>query len=122
MTPDRPPRALTRTLLAVLRRDSGEEIAGDLHEEFVAFGHRRGAARARLWYAGQVLHIGSRAMIRLVRRRPRGTDPQPPPGPNPGDSVMRSLLTDARHAVRMLVKRPALSALVVTTLSLGLGA
>ncbi len=35
---------------------------------------------------------------------------------------MRSLLTDARHAVRMLIKRPALSALVVMTLSLGLGA
>ena len=35
---------------------------------------------------------------------------------------MRSLLTDARHSVRSMVKRPALSALVVITLALGLGA
>ena len=122
MTPDRPPRALARALLALLPGDSGEEIAGDLHEEFVALAHTRGATHARLWYAGQALHIGARAMVRRVRHRPRGTDTQRQPGPNPGDSVMRSLLTDARHAVRMLIKRPALSALVVMTLSLGLGA
>ena len=35
---------------------------------------------------------------------------------------MRSLLTDIRHASRSLLKRPALSALVVLTLALGLGA
>ena len=122
MTPDRPPRALTRALLALLGADSAEEIAGDLHEEFVAVAHTRGAARARLWYAGQVLHLGSRAMIRRLRRRPRGTDPQLQPGPNPGDSLMRSLLTDVQHAVRTLTKRPGLSALIVMTLSLGLGA
>ena len=35
---------------------------------------------------------------------------------------MRSLLTDTRQAFRLLLKQPALAALVVLTLSLGLGA
>ena len=35
---------------------------------------------------------------------------------------MRSLVTDVRHATRSLLKRPALSALVIVTLALGLGA
>ena len=118
MPPDpRPPAILSRVLLAIVPPSSADEIAGDLHEEFVILSRRRGGVPARAWYAGQVLRFSARAVARRFAGMP--TDPH---GPNPGDSFMRSLLTDARHAVRMLIKRPALSALVVMTLALGLGA
>ena len=116
-TSPRPPRLLARLLLAVVRAPRADEIAGDLHEEFVALCRRNGRARATTWYGGQVLRFSARRIARAVTPKPRD-----PHGPNPGDSFMRSLIADIRHAARSLVKRPALTALVVITLSLGLGA
>jgi len=112
----RPPSVLTRALLAVLPSSRADEISGDLHEEFLLTARRSGVARARLWYAGQAARFGLHALGRLARA------PGDPHSPNPGDSLMRSLMIDARHAVRTLWKRPALTALVVVILSLGLGA
>ncbi len=40
----------------------------------------------------------------------------------PGDSLMRTLGLEMRHACRSILKRPAMSAIVVITLALGLGA
>ena len=112
----RPPSMLTRVLLAVVPPSRADEISGDLHEEFLLTCRRRGTPRARLWYAGQVARFGLGALVRRARAR------RDPHGPNPGDSVMRSLVIDARQAVRTLWKRPALTALVVVILALGLGA
>ena len=53
-----------------------------------------------------------RAGFRLARLTPR----------SPGDSVMRSMLFDARYAARLLVRAPLFSALVIGTLALAIGA
>ena len=122
MTPlPQPPRLLTRALVASLPDASADEISGDLHEEFVALASRRGTGRARVWYAAQVARLASRALAGRVRR-PHDARYDPPDHKRPGDSFMRSLITDTRHATRSLLKRPGLTALVVLTLSLGLGA
>jgi putative ABC transport system permease protein len=113
-----PPRLLTRVLLAVSPR--GDECAGDLHEEFVDLAGRRGRLRAVGWYAAQVASVAVRAGIernRLAREARRAQRLHAP-----GDSLMTSLAVDVRQALRTLMKRPALSALVVMTLALGLGA
>ena len=112
-----PPGVFARLLLAAVPAPSADEIVGDLHEEFVGLSHRHGVARARMWYAGQVLRFWTRRIARAF-----AATPPDPHGPNPGDSLMRSLLADTRHALRGLIKRPALTALIVMTLSLGLGA
>lgn len=116
-TDPRPPHLLARLLFAVVPAASAEEIVGDLHEEFLALSNRHGAVRARVWYAGQVLRFAGRTVARRFARTPHD-----PHSPNPGDALMRSLVTDVRHATRSLLKRPALSALVIVTLALGLGA
>jgi putative ABC transport system permease protein len=115
---DGPPRLLTRVLLSLSPR--GDELAGDLHEEFVALAGTRGHARAVAWYTAQVLGLAvhtSLERVRVARELHRAGRLH-----SPGDSMMRSLAVDLRQAVRTLLKRPALSALVVITLALGLGA
>jgi putative ABC transport system permease protein len=120
MTPT-PPRWCTALLTSLLPPGTADEIVGDLHEEFTAIARLRGPRQARLWYGGQCLRLSVRATgrraVALV-----GRAPAEPHGTVKGDPLMRSLLTDARQAARGLVKRPALTAIVIMTLGLGLGA
>ncbi|MBA2306091.1 MAG: ABC transporter permease, partial [Acidobacteria bacterium] len=127
MTPG-PPRVCTAVLHWTLAAESAEEIVGDLHEEFDAVAAARGIRAARRWYGSQVARLAGRALFHratdgLRRRRSavasRHADVHTT---NPGDSVMRSLLVETRQSVRTLIKRPALSGLVIITLALGLGA
>jgi putative ABC transport system permease protein len=117
-----PPRLFTEVLVrSVGRQHNPDEVAGDLHEEFVAIAFSRGLRTARRWYAVQTVRLTGRALFGRAAGlwRPAATGHHEQ---NPGDSLMRSLVTDTRHAVRTLAKRPALSSLVVLTLALGLGA
>ena len=113
-----PPRLFTRLLLMTSAR--GDELAGDLYEEFVAVAATSGRRRAIAWYVVQVVSLIARAAIEHVRasreaRRAARLH-------CPGDSIMNSLAVDVRQALRTLLKRPVLSLLVVLTLALGLGA
>jgi putative ABC transport system permease protein len=112
-----PPRLADRLLGAVCPSSAADEVIGDLHQEFTTVLHRRGRRAARAWYAAQALRLATRWAVRGRHRRVPDPHAQ-----GPGDSVMRSLATDTRHAIRLLLKRPGLSALVILTLSLGLGA
>ena len=104
-------------LAAACPPSAADEVIGDLHEEFAAAVRRRGRRAANAWYLGQAVHIAARLFLEHSRRRR-----VPRPYRHPGDSVMHSLVTDTHHAVRLLLKRPGLAALVILTLSLGLGA
>ena len=116
-SPD-PPRLPARVLQAALPASQVDEIAGDLHEEFLQRACTRGPVQARLWYAAQVcrLIVGS-----TIRRLGRRSTPDPL-GPNPGDATMRTIFTESRQALRTLLKRPALTAVIVLTLAVGLAA
>jgi putative ABC transport system permease protein len=118
-----PPRLAERLLEAVLTTDErADEILGDLHEEHAAraLGSRWSAA---VWYWSHTLRLGAReALERLCRPSGRSSVPAPVPSPNPGDSLMRTLGLEMRHAARSIRKRPALSGTIVVTLALGLGA
>jgi putative ABC transport system permease protein len=115
--PPTPPLALARLLTAVLPASRVDEIAGDLHEEFVARTARLGLTAARFWYLAQVCRLVAAHAAAPPRRRT--ADPQASP---PGDSLMRSTLTESKQAFRTLLKRPALTAVVVLTLAVGLAA
>jgi putative ABC transport system permease protein len=121
-----PPAAAERLLNRLVGGGEwGECILGDLHEEYVERA-TRATAPARAWYWVQVAKIGSRTLARRVsrRRQPRW-QPQyrapVTPSPSRRDSLMRTLNLEIRHSFRALLKRPAMSAIVIVTLGLGLG-
>ena len=118
-----PPRLATWILAALIGPGEWREtVLGDLHEEYLsraASGRRFTRTAAAGWYCAQVAAIGARygaARLRARRRATAHTDTRR------GDSLMRTLALDIRYALRGIVKRPALSALVIITLALGLGA
>jgi putative ABC transport system permease protein len=118
----RPPRAAERLLSAAFGRDEwAESILGDLCEEHAQRVLRSPAAAAR-WYWVQALRLTARRVVVRATDRSRATAGPPPLPANPGDSIMRTLGLETRYALRSIRKRPAMSAIVVLTLSLGLGA
>ena len=107
----RPPRLLERFLdLSVASSPYREEIVGDLHEAYAAVHARRSAAYARGWYAVHAVRLASRYLLRTH-----------PAFPKRGHSMDR-LAMDLRLAARSLIKRPLMTATVVMTLALGIGA
>jgi putative ABC transport system permease protein len=121
-----PPAAAERLLAAVLgKSDWTDAILGDLHEEYA--GRRyRSPALAGSWYWIQVVRLCARSLGRRVHRLVsslRNALQRPPGEPaTRGDSLMRTLGLETRYAFRSIVSRPAMSAVVIATLALALGA
>ena len=115
-----PPRVAEWLLSATLEPGWAETILGDLHEEH---GRRAGTSRfaASVWYSTQALRLAARYGGRALWRGIRFERPRPVSAPR-GDSLMRTLGLDVKYALRSNLQRPWLAALIVLTLSLGLGA
>jgi putative ABC transport system permease protein len=97
-------------------------VLGDLHEEHQMLAGRS-VARAHAWYCAEALRIGLRSLVVDTLDRLRTMSTTVPRSPTPsGDSLMRTLGLETRHAARSILKRPAMSLIVVLTLGLGLGA
>jgi putative ABC transport system permease protein len=127
MTPAsrQPPRLAGRLLEAALGSgDWPESILGDLHEEYGQYIQRsRSAWIPAAWYWGQVLRLTGRNAFNRGARRAAVHDSRPGPESGPaGDSLMQTLALELRYALRSILNRPAMSAIVVVTLALGLGA
>jgi putative ABC transport system permease protein len=110
-----------RLLAALLGRSPWREsILGDLREEHVAMAAGRSRPVAALWYWAQSLSLGARHVA--SRFDHRTTPPIPTPLPARGDHIMRTLLMEARLALRSLRKRPWPTAIILATMALALGA
>ena len=108
-----PPRFARRLAGRLIRDDRWREVAlGDLDEEFGEVAATRPLPAARIWYWAQV---GSLAFDRLRQIVESFTAPT-------GDGSMGSLLGDVRVALRSLAHQPLITAVIIVTLALGLGA
>ena len=105
-----PPWLALRILAWRVPEPDREYFIGDLLEAFAEEAARGGAPRARRWFWRETLHV-------LITRWPA-----PDVGPDFSQEASVSFFHSARVALRSLVRAPALAALVVFTLGLGIGA
>jgi putative ABC transport system permease protein len=103
---------------AVRGRPWAETVLGDLREEFSEVAARRGRRLAELWYAGQALRLATGALGRAAA----GMSVSLRSALFVGDRPMRTLWQETRFAARALRRQKLMSAAVVGTLALGLGA
>jgi predicted permease len=87
-------------------------VLGDLEEEFIARRHSSPPAAVR-WFWWQT--------IRCVCAPPVPRTPAAEAGKQ-GDSILRTLLSDFRYAIRVLWRAPAFTLAVIAVLALGIGA
>lgn len=117
--PGRPPRWWTWLVQLLLPSDDAEAVLGDLEEEYrEVVLPSRGRRAARRWYRRMVLDS---LRHRLGRRRstaapPRGASRPTAPG------TLERLRQDTAYGVRQLLRWKGLSAAIVATLAVTLGA
>ena len=106
-----PPQLAVRLLAWRLSPDWRDFVLGDLEEEFGARA-ALSAPAARRWFWRQALRclVAPPRPQTHILERPRG------------DSFMRTVLSDVRHALRVFVRTPSYAVAVVGVLALGIGA
>src|SRR5687768_117113 len=117
------PSTFAERVLSTIVRDADlrESILGDLREEHARLVRRVGVARAYRWHRRQGLGIAVRyGFVRLLRRKPPVrwisiASEEPATGRWLG-------FRDFRYAWRAISQRPALAAVVVSTLAIALAA
>ncbi|AHG88119.1 permease [Gemmatirosa kalamazoonensis] len=108
-------RALLRLYPAEFRRRWGRAMA-EFHHDRLRHARALGEPRVLVW-----LRIVVDTALSALAERLRARKIVPLHRP-PEDPIVRTLLQDARFALRDLVRRPAFTAVVLATLALGVGA
>ncbi|HUL71584.1 MAG TPA: ABC transporter permease [Vicinamibacterales bacterium] len=120
MTPTAAPPRLARWIAAHVIADPGwrDQLLGDLAEEHGGHHASRGRVAAALWYWWQVALLLADAATRGVARAAGAVRSFL----LPGDRPMHALQQECRLAIRMMLRRPLVTAVIVTTLAVSLGA
>jgi putative ABC transport system permease protein len=106
-------------LLRLLPRDLRDNIAGDLHEEFLRIYSARGRWRAAVWGWA----CGTRVVAAFAWERFRHRRGVPPIGEElrAKASFWDSLRQDTRFSIRLLRQQPAFTAVAVGAMVVGIG-
>lgn len=108
-----PPQFARRLVGRLISDDRWRDVAlGDLDEEFRDVAERRPAWMARLWYWAQAGSFATHGAGQSVRSFLAPA----------GDGSIGSILRDVRVGVRSLAHQPLMTAVVLITLAVGLGA
>ena len=116
-------RLLLRLLPAAFRRRAGHE---ELELAFIACMERERRRRGRIgvvwaWLRGVVDVLTAAALMWVDVRRSRQVAALSQLDTPHGDTLMRTLVQDTRHAIRTLRRAPLFSAVVIATLGLSIG-
>lgn len=117
-----PPGAERLLRLAIRGPEWRDAVLGDLAEEHRALAQRLGRRRARAWYWRQAVAIAARVSVSRLLPGSVTRRPWRPPVLDAEPRSRWAWTRDARYAVRALLARPALSAVIVLTLALALAA
>ena len=104
--------ALLRLYPAEFRRRFGSDLADLFSDKYRVASSRGTLALTVFWF-----RILRDALTTAVAERVSPSQVSPERGP-----LMEGVFNDVRYAVRMIARRPALSAIIVVTLALGIGA
>ncbi len=123
MSPPRPPRIPLGLLLASAAPERRAELEGDLLEGYERVARTQGMRAARRWMWRQLLS-GDVLRLRLANRarRPAGCPGTASEPEEPMKSRLDGLRRDLGWAWRSVRRRPGLSAIVVATLAIAIGA
>ncbi|MEZ5317357.1 MAG: ABC transporter permease [Vicinamibacterales bacterium] len=105
---------IERLAAACVPAGEREFVLGDLEEQAARRLREAGRVRARLWVVRQVAAL---AWHRATGWRHRGAVTS-----RKGDSLMRQILQDLRHATRLLVRQPSYALVAILSLALAIGA
>jgi len=123
MTPERWYRLLLALYPRWFRRRYGEEMVRAFRLLLERAGERGGAgARIRTWIGAGVDAARRGIGLRLRGSRGRRGGGDRGNQREPGEGMMKSVLSDVRFGLRALLRRPVFSATAVAALALGIGA
>ncbi len=116
-----PPRFLAGVLRRVLPRHDRDVLLADLAELYRFRLARDGKLRAAAWYARHVLGTPLRMIAARRSHRPSVAIKNAHPTPRREKFAMESIWQDIRFAIRTLARAPMYVAVVVLTLTIGVG-
>ena len=118
----RPPFFSRWLLSLLLSRNDRRTVMSDLGELYERRAARDGTRAANVWYRRQLVQYPHRVVAERLRQRVFAAPNYPNRATTHPRESMQNFLRDLQHSVRSLARTPMLTATIILTVGLGIGA